>query len=256
MPAQGSSHRWSHTLRLLQEQGHVSVSELSETLDVSAVTIRKDLRRLEQRSLLIRTHGGAMAPVTPVGDVPIDEKAKLNAEEKRRIGAAAAALVEDGDRIILDSGSTTTHIVSHLAGRSRVTVATGSIQIGLEVLKFPDHELIMLGGPVRPSSASVVGEYAQRMLAETSFSRLFLAGDGLDVAYGLTTTSVPEAHLNQAMIEAADQVVVVLDSSKFRRRGLSRICEVGAIDLLVTDTGAPPDVLTALRSAGVRVQTV
>ena len=234
----------------------MSVTELSESLDVSEVTIRKDLRRLEERSLLIRTHGGAMAPASPVVDLPLDEKAKRNTDEKRRIGAAAAALIQPDDRIILDSGSTTGHIVPHLSGKPGVTVATASLHIGVELLRIPDVEIILLGGPVRPTSASVVGEYAQRMLAETSFSRLFLAGDGLDVAYGLTTTSVPEAHLNQAMVEAADQVVVVLDSSKFRRRGLSRICEVGAIDVLVTDAGAPADVVETLRSAGVEVLTV
>lgn len=243
-------------MRLLQEQGHASVSALSDELDVSEVTIRKDMRFLEERKLLVRTHGGAVLLDHYVYDLPFEEKATRHSEEKKRIGEAAAGLVEDGDTVILDSGSTTLYIARNLRNKKDLTVTTASIHIALELLRIPNLELLMLGGIVRPTSASVVGAYAEQMLREHSFRRLFLAGDGFDVKYGLTTTNTLEAHLNRIMIASAQQIILVVDSSKLGRRGLSRICGVEEVHTIVIDDKVPESAVREMEEMGARVLVV
>lgn len=240
-------------MRLLQDQGHVSVSSLSNDLDVSEVTIRKDLRFLEERQLLVRTHGGAVQLNHYVYDLPFEEKTTRHSTEKQRIGRAAAALVEDGDTIILDSGSTTLQVARMLVEKKDLTVATASIHIALELLRNAATDVLMLGGIVRSNSASVVGAYAEEILRDHAFLKLFLAGDGFDIDYGVTTTKTMEAHLNRVMIEAAQHTVAVIDSSKIGRRGLSRICGVESINTLVIDEGISDEAVIRLEEMGIRV---
>ena len=256
MPAHNATERHTQTLRLLQDKGRVSVSDLSKRLNVSEVTIRKDLRYLEKRNLLVRTYGGAMPVDLVVSDVPLEQKAEQHAEEKRRIGKEAAGMVDDDDRIILDSGSTTIEVVRHLRHKRNLVAITGSIHVARELLYVTGIELLMLGGMVRPTSGSIIGAYAEQMLRDHSFRKLFLAGDGFDVRYGVTTTNALEAHLNRIMIEAAQQTIVVVDSSKFGRRGLSRICGLESIHCVITDDQVPEQAVRHLEKHGIEVRTV
>lgn len=253
MASLNAAERRSHTLRLLQDQGHASVSRLSTDLGVTEVTIRKDLRHLEEQGLLVRTHGGALRIDHYVYDMPFEEKTARNAEEKRRIGKAAADLVEENDTIILDSGTTTLQVARNLRGKRGVTAITASVYIAIELMRIPDLELILLGGLVRPSSASVMGPSAEQMLREHSFRKLFLAGDGLDLDYGLTTTNTLEAHLNKIMIQSAEQTIVVVDSSKLGRRGLSLICGTRDINTVIVDDKVSEGAVKRLEEEGVKV---
>ena len=248
------AERRNYIMRVLRDQGHVSVAKLSDELGVSEVTIRKDLRFLEERRLLVRTHGGAALLDQYVSDLPFEEKTVRHSEEKQRIGQAAAAFVEDGDTIILDGGSTTLQVARNLRNKGDITVATASIHIALELLRNSGTEVLMLGGIVRPTSASVVGPYAERMLRDHTFRKLFLAGDGLEIGFGLTTTNTMEAHLNRIMIECTQQTIVVVDSSKIGRRGLSKICGVDEINTLVIDDQVPTETVRRLEDLGVRVE--
>ncbi len=256
MSAHNAAERRNYIMRLLHDQGHVSVSGLSSDLDVSEVTIRKDMRFLEERELLVRTHGGAALLDQYVYDLPFDEKAPRNLDAKKKIGQAAARLVEDSDTLILDSGSTTLQVARNLRNKKDLTVATASIHIALELLRLSGVDLLMLGGIVRPTSASVVGSYAELMLREHAFRKLFLAGDGFDIGYGLTTTNTMEAHLNRIMIEAAQQTIAVVDSSKIGRRGLSRICATQDINTLIIDSDVPDEIVRRLEEEGLRVIVV
>lgn len=248
------AERRSYTLDQLDEKGHVSVQDLSKELDVSDVTIRKDLQFLEDQNLVIRTHGGAISADRFAYDVPFEKKAKRQKEEKRRIGRKAAQMVTDQDTVILDSGTTTLQVLRCLKDREvgDLTISTNSVHIALETAGISAIKVLLLGGSVRSKSASVVGPYAEQMLRDHAFSKLFLAGDGLDFGHGLTTTDDQEAYLNRLMIESAAQTVVVADSSKFGRRGLSRICKLDAIDVLITDS-APDDIGQKLAESNVRV---
>ncbi len=250
------AERRSYALDQLKENGHVSVNELSGDLGVSDVTIRKDLQFLEDQDLIIRTHGGAISVNQFAYDVPFEEKTQRQKEEKRRIGKTAVKMISDQDTLILDSGTTTLQIVRNLKDKDveDLTISTNSIHIALETLGIPSLKVLLFGGTVRSKSASVVGPYAEQMLRDHSFSKLFLAGDGFDIDYGLTTTDDREAYLNQLMIKSAEQTIVVVDSSKFGRRGLCRICETSAMDIVITDS-VPDDLGRRLRESGIQVVT-
>lgn len=253
---QSPAERHSFILNRLREQGFVSVATLSEDLDVSDVTIRRDLKQLEQRNLLFRTHGGA-APTNPfVFDRPVSEKAKQHAEEKRRIGAAAAELVEPNDSILLASGTTIHQVARHLRDKRDLTIVTGALHVATDLMNLPGSEVFVLGGMLRQSSTSVVGPAAEEMMRRYRCRKLFLGVDGIDIDYGLTTSNSLEASLNQRMIEAVQQTILVTDSSKFGKRGFSLTCSIDEIDTVITDTGAPDGMVRALEDRGITVMCV
>jgi len=240
---------------ILKEKGHVAVNELSEMFNVSKATVRKDLRELEQRNLLTRTHGGALLSNYITQDLPLEAKSKKHADEKQRIGRAAASLIKDHEYILLDAGTTTLQVARCLTGK-QLTVATNSVYIALELLRMPQIEVIILGGIVRTPSTSVIGPYAEKMLREHYFHKLFLGVDGFDLKHGLTTMHSLEAHINRCMIESAQQTIVVTDSSKFGKWGMSRICQVTDIHMVITDAGIPSTIHRALEELGIHVMVV
>ncbi len=253
---QGPAERHVLILKQLKEHGYVTVSGLSDLLGVSEVTIRKDLQKLERRNLLYRTHGGANLRNPYVLDRPLNEKASRYAEEKRRIGQAAAALVNDRDSIILGSGTTMTQVARHLPDTHELTVITSAMNVALEISHLQGVEILMLGGMVRHTSKSVVGPYAEDMIEGYACDKLFLGVDGFDLDYGLTTANAQEARLNQAMIRAAQRTTIVTDSSKFGQRGFRRICGLEAVYRVITDSAVPAETVERLEGRGIEVDVV
>ena len=250
------AERHNYILNLLREHGFVSVSDLSTQLDVSDVTIRRDLRALEERRFLFRTHGGATVANHVVRDRPVSEKAGHYADEKRRIGEAAAQLIEAHDAVMLASGTTMIEVARHLQPTPHLTVVTNAVNVALELTRLRDVDVYMLGGAVRLTSTSVVGPAAEDMLRHFACRKLFLGVDGIDFEYGLTTSNAPEAHLNAAMIRAARQTIVVTDSSKFGLRSFGRIADLSDIDRVITDSGVSDAVLRRCEEIDLPVQVV
>ena len=248
--------RHSRILSLLQQNGSISVTQLSELFKVSEVTIRKDLSYLEQQKKLYRTHGSAILISPYISDRHVNEKEKKNVAEKRAIGAAAAALVSQDDSIIIASGTTMAFLAREIKPQGRLTVITASVPVTQILSQDPDVDVIQLGGITRSSSVSVVGPFAEQMLRSFNCSKLFIGVDGIDPDFGLTTTNMLEASLNRAMIDAAQKVVVLADSSKFGRRGFSKICDLEAVDRIITDSGVQPLYLERLRERGIEVTVV
>ncbi len=242
-------------LELLRESGSVDVGDLSLRLRVSAVTIRKDLDQLEERQLLYRTHGGAVLADPYIATRKVSEKEKLNPELKHRIGLKAAELLSPQEALIIASG-TTVQAFARCIQNMKMTVITSAMNVAMELLDKPDIEIIQLGGIIRHSSASVVSEYAVRMLDNFTCGKLFLGVDGIDPEYGLSTTHLQEACLNRAMIATATKTIVLADSSKFGRRGFSKICDISDIDQVITDSGVSPKILEAIKEQGVKVTVV
>lgn len=252
-------HRHTIILERLAAHDAVTVSALSEELGVSAVTIRKDLKQLEDRGLLYRTHGGARRGNPYVTDLPVSEKAQIRAEEKERIGRAAAALIAPRDSVLFASGTTVHAVARQLAARAearQLTAVTSAMDVAQDLARIPRAEVLLLGGIVRPSSSSVVGPYAVEFLSEHACDKLILGVDGFDLDFGLTTTSALEAELNQAMMRAAQWTIVVADASKFGRRGFRRICATEDVDLVVTDGDVDPEAVRRLEADGIEVQVV
>lgn len=245
--------RRQHVLAKIQTDGRVLVSELSDALGISRITIRKDLDHLESRGLVQRTHGGALAPLSSsIVDPTLQEKERHQLKEKRRIAEASLKLVQEGQCILLDSGTTTTAIARALLGFKNLTVVTNAMNIAAE-LAGSNFEVILTGGTLRKNSSSLVGPLAEEMLSEVCADILFLGVDGFDSSYGITTPNVLESRVNRAMVKAAKRVVVVCDSTKFGRRSLAFIAPTSAIHTIVTDTELSAEDAEQLRSAGVNI---
>ena len=226
-------------------------------LKVSEVTVRKDLSTLEQQQKLYRTHGSAILTSPYISDRHVNEKEKQNVEEKRAIVAFAARKISANDSIIIASGTTMTYLAHALRDfGERLTVVTSALQVTSILSQNRGVDVIQLGGLVRASSMSVVGDYAGKILSDFHCSKLFIGVDGITADFGLTTTNVMEAALNRAMIRAAQKVVVLADSTKFGRIGFSKICDLSEVDEIVTDGGVSPLILEQLSDKGVEISVV
>lgn len=243
-------------LKKLQDTGHVSVQQLSAQMTVSEVTIRKDLKLLEDKNLLFRTHGGGSKTNPYTSDKPVSEKEKLNAEEKNKIAKVAASMIGNNDSIIIASGTTMVALARSINPQKHLTVITSALNVAMELSSHQNVDVLQLGGQLRQNSSSVMGPYAEQILQDVSCSILFLGVDGIDLEMGLTTTSLMEARLNQKMIEAAQITIVLADSSKFGKRGLGKICALDQIQHVITDNGIAPAMVKLLEDRGINVTIV
>lgn len=243
--------RRQHILGLIQRDGRVLISELSDALGISRITIRKDLDYLESKGLARRSHGGALpAQGSAMLDPSLHEKELQQSEEKLRIATAASAMVTENMCIILDSGTTTTAIARELRRFRRLTIVTNAVNIASE-LAGTGFEIILTGGILRENSSSLVGPLAEDALQEIHADILFLGVDGFDVKRGIMTPNLLESRVNRAMIKAAARVVAVCDSTKFTRRSLARIAPLSAIHAVITDSRLASEDLEALTAAGI-----
>lgn len=227
--------RRDNIIKEVRGKGKVRVDELSEMYGVSSVTIRNDLGFLEKKGILYRTHGGALIRENVYDDPSLEEKQQLHRKEKRKIGERAAELINDGDSILLDSGTTTLEITYRLGNKKNLTVMTNAINIGLEIVNYKSINVMLTGGRLRRESYSLVGPDAEGTIKNYYFDKLFLGVDGLDIDYGLTTPNPMEAQLNRIMVQRAKEVIAVTDSSKLGRHSFSFICELDVISKLITD---------------------
>jgi DeoR family transcriptional regulator of aga operon len=250
------AERRQHILELIQLHGRVLVEDLSQTLGISRITIRKDLDDLQRRGMLQRTHGGALLRQSgTLFDPSLKEKEGQSSQEKLRIAAAAIELVKEGQCVLLDSGTTTTAIARALKKFSRLTVITNAVNIAAE-LSSTDFEVIMTGGSLRKNSFSLVGPLAEEMLNEMHADILFLGVDGFDLEMGLTTPNMMESRVNRAMVKSSTTVVAVCDSTKFNRRSLSKIVDPSAIHYVITDDKLPKATADAIRKLNIQLTLV
>lgn len=243
-------------LEIVNRESRVLVLDLAKRFETSQVTIRKDLEALHAHGLIHRTHGGALpAREGALEDPTLREKEKLHHREKLRIAEAAAAMVQEGQVLILDSGTTTTEIARAMRNFRNLTIVTNAVNIAAE-LSGTAVEVILTGGTLRKNSFSLVGPIAEETLHRLHADVLFLGVDGFDVQYGLSTPNLLEAKVNRVMVEIAKRKVAVCDSSKFGRRSLSLIAPPAALDAVITDRAVPKSDLRALKKAGIEVTLV
>jgi DeoR family transcriptional regulator of aga operon len=243
-------------LEILNREGRVLVLDLAKRFETSQVTIRKDLEDLHAHGLIHRTHGGALpAREGALEDPTLREKEKLHRKEKLRIAEAAARLVQEGQVVILDSGTTTTAIARALRHFQNLTIVTNAVNIAAE-LSGTAVDVILTGGTLRKNSFSLVGPIAEETLHRLHADLLFLGVDGFDVQYGLSTPNLLEAKVNRVMVDVAKRTVAACDSSKFGRRSLSLIAPPTALHEVITDRGAPKSDIRTLKKAGIEVTLV
>jgi DeoR family transcriptional regulator, fructose operon transcriptional repressor len=241
-------------LEKLSESQEMSVSDLSRHFGISEVSIRRDLEHLEQTGLLQRKHGGArMTQQTSIFEARLYQ----NSEVKRAIGKAGAQLIQPGDIILLDSGTTVLEVARHIPDTlledNSLTILTRSLMIASEFRLRRHTRLILLGGIYVHDYDDFVGEPVERALERLHVQKLFLGVDGVSLERGLTTDNILEAGLFKRMVESADWVIVTVDSSKIGVNKLQSILPIDAVHTFVTDDAAPEPFIDNLRERGIEV---
>jgi DeoR/GlpR family transcriptional regulator of sugar metabolism len=242
------ARRRQEILRAVQS-GAAHVSDLAESLGVSEMTVRRDLRELASDGRLERVRGGAVSAST---EPPFEQTVVERYEAKDRIGAAAAALVRDGQAVMIDIGTTTLQAAHHLRG-SRITVVTSSLAVYDELMPDPAIELVLPGGVVRRNYRSLVGVLAEDSLRQLKADVLFLGTSAVDEQLAVWDSTMVEVPIKRAMIAAASRVVLLADAEKFSMKGIVRVCAADAIDMIVTDDALPASARAAIDDAGIEV---
>jgi len=250
------AERHKYILDELNRAGFVSVSDLAKNMEVTMVTIRKDLKLLEDKGLLYRSHGSA-TPVSPyVSDRSVSVKKLEQVEEKSKIAQKALEYLEDNEAILIGSGTTVVAFAQAIPKNKQLTVLTSAMNVTLALVDSPEIELVQLGGVVRKSSSSAVGHYAEDMLKNFACSKLFLSVDGISLEHGLTTSNMMEAHLNAQMIRNVQKTIIMADSKKFGKKGFGKICDLEDVDVIITDIGIPDLYKSKLEEMGIEVVLV
>jgi DeoR/GlpR family transcriptional regulator of sugar metabolism len=251
--------RQEHIVRLVEEHGRVRVSDLATRFEVSAVTIRKDLLGLESESRLIRTHGGAIAIDRSRPELAFEIRERLQWDEKVLIGAAAAALVHDGESIVMDASTTALSVARQLKARggwSQLTVITNGLRIAEELAGHPGIIVLMLGGRVRWEALSVVGQLGDGLFSRINVQKAFLGAAGFTPDSGLADATDEEAQIKRSMVAAAREVIAIVDHTKWERVAFATFCPTDRIDVVLTDQAAPDAMVQALIDRGVEVRLV
>lgn len=253
--------RQEYILRQLQETGTVAIDELSNDLGASIATIRRDLEDLEGRSLLRRTRGGAVA-MGPLfyepfrHDASFQDRVSSFAEEKRRIGIAAAKLVQAGQTVALSGGTTTTEVVRGLKSLSGITIITNTVNVAMELSNRKDIEVIVTGGHLRGNWFTLVGPLATSAAKMIFADIMFIGVDGIDAKRGLTSTNPAEAELLHTLEENSTAKVAVADHSKLGIVSKYLICPSNEINTLITDSGATDKAIAPFIKLGIEVMRV
>ncbi len=255
-PSLSNIERQEALLRYIEQARRATVAELSSHFDVSVATVRRDLDVLEERGDVARFHGGAMVVQQAPPEQPVLQRGAEQAEDKARIGRAAAALIEDGDTAFLGSGTTVLEVAKCLHDHNELTVITNSVLVVNELAKTPAITLVSLGGIVRGSEMSMIGHITEQALAEVRASKIIMGIRAIDVEQGLTNDFLPETMTDRAILSQGGDVIIVADHSKCGRVSTAFLAPLSAIDMLITDDQAPLAFVNASRLAGVNVVTV
>jgi len=219
----------------INNETRASVVELSEKFGVSKVTIRRDLDILAGEKLIVKTHGGAIPMEEKLSyEIPYRTKSSLNKAEKQKIGREAATLIKDNDIIILDSGSTTLEIAKRITQKN-VTVVTNDINIAMEIAINPNIELIVIGGTLIKGVFTLIGDTTLESFKKIYVNKTFMGCDALDLEFGISNRQLSECKIKLAMIDAAIEVIMVCDRSKFNKKVSFHLCDVAKINKIVTN---------------------
>lgn len=247
------NQRRDKILELLQEDGSAKVIGLARMFKVSEVTIRQDLEKLESEGLIIREHGGAFLKNVEDSVRAFTLFNQTNMEKKAVIGKVAAGLIESGETIILDSGSTTTEIAKNLIGKKGITIITNALNIALILGAEPGIEVIVTGGEFKPPTLSLTGQKAADFFENLHVDKLFLATAGISLRSGLTYPSLSDIVVKKAMIEAADTTYLVADSSKIGKNAFASLGALSLIDYIITDRSIDPEHLQLFRDHEIEI---
>lgn len=249
-----AEERRSKIVQLIQENSKMIVPELCQIFDVSPATIRNDLRDLEKSGLLRRTHGGAINLSKSLYEPDTGQKEIKMHAQKKAIAECALDLIEDGDTLVLDTGTTTLELAKLLDQKRNITVVTIDLNIACYLEKYTTATIIMVGGIIRRSFNCVIGPMTISWLRNFNVDKAFLATNGLSAKKGLTTPDMNVAEVKKTLRSIANEVFLLADSSKLGYDAFVQVATLDQIDSLITDSGADADELSQLRDAGLQIQ--
>lgn len=229
-----AEERKNKIIELIKSGQSVKVSELAKMFNVSESTIRRDLNELETMGAIVRTHGGAVNSFHTNFEPSFIEKQDKYLCEKDYIGKIAARLINDGDTIILDAGTTTQYIARYITAKN-VTIITNSVNLANDLSSREDIEVIITGGIIRPKTKAMVGFIAEDTLRQFRVDKAFIGANGVSIKFGVTTPNSMEANVKRAMMENAKEVYLCVDSSKFNEVTFSLICPVSRVNYIITN---------------------
>lgn len=251
MPAE----RLSKILECINTNGSANIEELTKLVDVSESTIRRDLKKLADKGLIIRTHGGA---VTKTISTTFEQEARnkrfLQKEEKEYIGQLAANYVSDGESILLDSGTTTLALSRFLKYKKGLTVITYDLRIALETELTSDSLLVVTGGIRRDGFDVLVGSETENFIRNLSVDKAFLGADAIDLEMGVTNAGFAEVSIKQEIIKSAKEVILVADYTKFGKTALIKVASLEDIDHIITDSRVDRDYIQRIERLGVWIE--
>ncbi|WP_127588420.1 DeoR/GlpR family DNA-binding transcription regulator [Paenibacillus koleovorans] len=244
------NERQETILTLLHEEGEVKIAALSKRFDVTEMTIRRDLEKLEQLSLLFRTLGGAIPAAS--ADMTVSERSAVYTEEKSAIGRLAASLIQPGDAVFIDAGTTTLQIARALPRGFDATIVTNALNVAAELMG-KQIQTIVVGGILREATSSLVGPHAEELIAKMAFDKVFIGASGFTVEHGFSNSNVFEAEVKRLAMAQAGEVVIVLDHTKFGIRSLASFASLGHANRIVTDRRPPEGIVEACQEASVQI---
>ena len=245
--------RMRYVCQLLEGQDGVTVGELATIFGVSEVTVRSDLAALAHRGLIARIRGGARALQRGQSEVAFDVRLRVQEQSKRAVAAAAAALVGDGEAIALDSSTTAFYIAQQLRDKHELVVVTNGLRVAGALADAPGVSVIVPGGVLRPAAMSLVGDFATAVLRSTRIGKGFFGARGVSVDRGLMDLNPEEVRFKRELAAACEQVVGVFDHTKWERSALLSFVPAERVNAIVTDEGAPTELLNVWRDRDVRV---
>ncbi|ODT07463.1 MAG: DeoR family transcriptional regulator [Mesorhizobium sp. SCN 65-20] len=243
------SKRHSEILRLLNDEGTITIADLADKLGVSLETVRRDVKPLTANGSILKMHGAIGLP-SVVGEAPFERRMRENADAKRVIAKAVAATIRDGDSVMLDTGTTTSYLARELLGHRRLTVVTNSSDIARTLATINGNKVYMAGGELRSDSGAAFGVSAIEFVSRFAVTHAVITAGAIDVANGVMDYNLEEAEFARMVLSRGQRAVVVTDHTKFGRQGLVQVCALAGIGELVTDRAPPADLAEALAAAG------
>jgi DeoR/GlpR family transcriptional regulator of sugar metabolism len=248
-----NTERQQQIAQFIRQHKRATVVELSERFDVSEATIRRDLEKLDSEGEIRRAHGGAVAVERAAPEPPVVHRMVENEEEKRRIGQAAAQLVQDGDVIFLGSGTTTLEVARNLDDRKNLTVITNALNIVNQLAGKQNITVIVTGGLFRHSELSLIGHITEQALKELRADKVIMGMRAISIEEGLTNDYLPETMTDRTIIQFAPEVILVVDHSKFGKVSTALVAPITSVHKIVTDAGISPQIVADLRAGGMEV---
>jgi DeoR family glycerol-3-phosphate regulon repressor len=246
------SKRHGEILRLLQQEGTISISSLASRLGVSLETVRRDVKPLSDHGSIVKMHGAVGLPAL-AGEAPFERRMRENAEAKRAIARHVAATIRDGDSVMLDTGTTTSFLARELLGHRQLTVVTNSSDIARTLATVNGNKVYMAGGELRSDNGAAFGVSAIEFVSRFSVTHAVISVGAVDALDGIMDYDLEEAEFARMVLSRGERAVAVTDHSKFGKRGLVQVCGFSGVDELVTDSEPPADIAAALEGGGARL---